>query len=152
MAKKRERKIKWESYHINNYTKTERDEILANLDEEDEEEKEIAEELRNMPTIMETPIGPVLKDDTLNPLYRIEHWMLHANFDITEKELIIANFHEGVESLSTVSRYEMLVGFGKLFDGTEVRKTLTEKLINIDDYPEELLKIQKDVMMIGVSK
>lgn len=134
-----ERKIVWESFHIDRFKSGEKERLLKDLDEEDEDESLIAEEIRNAPTLVETPAGIFNIDDSMNPFNSMECRLAVCNFEITEKELLVTNFHEGIEAVQPVSRYKMLIGFAKLFDIPEVRKSLTHKLINIHEYPRELL-------------
>jgi hypothetical protein len=144
-----ERKISWEAFSLDSdFSKTERDRFIENLDETDEEESEIADELRGLQTIISTPIGDFIKEDKGNPLRRYEHWILYANFDITEKEFVITNYIPGVISVSAISRYELMIGFAKTFSASDVKREIEKTLINIEDYDVDLLEIQKDVLLM----
>lgn len=149
----KERKIAWESYHLEDPEYSERDKVLKDLDEEDEEEYLMAEEVRNAPTLMETPFGLIEKNDRLNPFNQLDFWMINANFNIRAKEFIIINFHEGVEAVKPISRYRILVAFGKMFiedkdnPYQEVKKSLENALININDYPHELYLRQRRTLV-----
>ncbi len=147
-----ERKILWQSYHIDHLKKDERDEILdgVDYDELDDDDQDIYEEIENMPVLMETPMGTFLRDDSLNPISQIEHRICHTNFTITKKEATIVNFIEGVETLAIISRYQMLVGFGRMFSGEDVRKEIAAKLCNINEYSNYLLDQQYS--LLGVDK
>lgn len=141
-----EKKIIWESYHISESSeqKDPREEMLRGFDPEDldEEDGALFNEISEAPTVLDTPIGLVMKDNSMNPLRRIEHRICHTNFTITKKIAVITNFIEGVETLAVISRYQMIVGFGRLFNASAVRKTIEETLINIDDYSENLYQRQ----------
>lgn len=147
-----ERKISWESYHVDDLKRDERDDILDGIDKEglNDDDQDIYDEIENMPVVMETPMGTFLRDDSHNPIRKIEHRICHTNFTITNKEATIVNFIEGVETLSIISRYQMLIGFGRMFKGEDVRKEIADTLINIDDYPESLLN--KQYSILGVDK
>lgn len=149
-----ERKISWQSYHIDDMRRDERDEILdgIDVDELDEEDQGIYEEIESMPVVMETPGGTFLRDDSMNPIRQIEHRICHTNFTITNKEATIVNFIEGVETLSIISRYQMLIGFGRMFKGEDVRKEISDTLINIEDYPENLLKRQYSILGVDTGE
>ena len=58
-------------------------------------------------------------------------WVAHTNFNLTEHIKNELDSIEGIELLKIFSRYRFLVGVGKMFDFTEVRKEI-EKII-----PEE---------------
>lgn len=142
-----ERKIVWESMQIDNFQKSEKDDILEDLDDDDEDDQIIAEEIRNAPRLAESAFGLIELSDELNPFRALEFYMLHANFNIDAKCFIIANFSDGVEAVKSVSRYRLLVGFGKLFDKSVCKKELADKLINIEDYSNSLYLRQRNILM-----
>lgn len=142
-----ERKVTWESQHIDRLTHSERQKIIDNLHpEDDEDDAFLEEELKNAPTLMESPLGVFEKDDRFNPYLQFEFWMLHTNFDISSIEFVIANFHEGVEVVQIQSRYRMLIAFAKMFNGTEVRQTLADKLIHADQYDRDTYLLQRSIL------
>ena len=55
-------------------------------------------------------------------------WVAHTNFNLTEHIKNELDSVEGVELLRIFSRYRFLVGVGRMFDFTEVRKEI-EKII-----------------------
>jgi len=134
-----ERKILWESMHLSMHEKSEKQRILDNTnpDDLDDDELEVYEELQNMPEVLDTPMGYILKDDSMNPLTRIEHRICHTNFTIGERELTRVNFIDGVETLTAISRYQMVVGFGRMFDAEKVREDIRQKLVDMTTYTEE---------------
>lgn len=141
-----DRKVIWESQHLDSLVPSERHKIISELDPFDEDDKLIEEELRNAPTIMESPLGVFEKDDKFSPYRQFEFWMLHTNFDISSIEFVIANFHEGVEVVQIQSRYRMLIAFAKMFNGTEVRQTLADKLIHADQYDRDTYLLQRSIL------
>ncbi len=142
----KERKVVWLSYHIDNFNKSEKEEYLDTLDEEDEEEALMAEEIRNAPKLVTTPYGLIELDDSQNIFNNLDFWLIRTNFNITDKCFTIANYQDGVEACKVVSRYALLVGFPKnelgLFDHSAIKTELGEKLLNIEAYDEELYKKQ----------
>ena len=58
-------------------------------------------------------------------------WIGHTNFNLTEQLKDQLDNIEGVEMLKIYSRYRFLVGVGRMFDFSEVRKNI-EKLIKKD--------------------
>ncbi len=143
------KRIVWESYALP--TPDEKDSREDFLDEMgsvelDEEETEIYNEIKHMPVVMDTHLGPMIINDSMNTLARTEHRVAHTNFTITKKIAVITNFIEGVETLAVISRYQMIVGFGRLFDASEVRRNIENMLINIDDYPEDLYQQQLEII------
>ena len=59
-------------------------------------------------------------------------WVAHTNFNLTESLKNELDSIEGVELLKIFSRYRFLVGVGKMFDFSEVRREI-EKLIKKED-------------------
>jgi hypothetical protein len=114
------RKIQWESLHINDFEKNPAHSIRDDLDPDEDEE--MIEELDNATTILTTGIGIIVKDDSMNSLRRIEHWICHTNFDINLQVLAFTDAFEGVETLTVVTRYQMIIGFGRVFDVPEVKE------------------------------
>ena len=55
-------------------------------------------------------------------------WMGHTNFNITQETLDNLNKMEGVEVLKICSRYRFFIGIGRMFDFTEVRKSIEDSL------------------------
>lgn len=55
-------------------------------------------------------------------------WIGHTNFDITGIIKNIINKTQGVEVLKIMSRYRFFVGVGKMFEFSDVRKEIEEKI------------------------
>ena len=73
-----------------------------------------------------TPFGPYLIDDRYHPYKEYELWIGHANFDITEETAQKMEQCEGVEVLHIESRYRFIIGVGRLFTMTTVRKLIED--------------------------
>lgn len=144
-----DRNITWQSYHISE-EKSDKEKLLEEIEGEDfEDEREKEETYRaveNMPVFMETAVGPMIKDDSMNPLRQIEHRICHTNFTIGEREATRVNFIDGVETLTILSRYQMIIGFGRMFDATAVRADIKEKLLNMDDYSQKTYARHKKIL------
>ena len=59
-------------------------------------------------------------------------WVAHTNFNLTEKIKNQLDDADGVEMLRVFSRYRFLIGIGRMFDFTDVRKNIESKLETID--------------------
>src|SRR5688572_20292062 len=136
------RKIVWESYHISEFDKSEKEKILEDVDRDelDYEDQETYDKIDSMIEVMDTPMGLLVKNDSMNVLNQVEHRICHTNFTISEKEAVRINFIEGVETLSIISRYRMLIGFGRLFDASEVRKEIELALTDMSTYSQEMFE------------
>ena len=64
----------------------------------------------------------------INLATNFDCWVAHTNFNLTEHIKNELDRVEGVELLRIFSRYRFLVGVGRMFDFTEVRKEI-EKII-----------------------
>ena len=108
----------------------------ANLQDISEEElQQIEEFLESNPDIQHLPQEEQTMlniDDNLaheiSLATNFDCWVAHTNFNLTEKIKDNLDDVEGVELLKVFSRYRFLVGVGKMFDFSEVRKEI-EKLI-----------------------
>tara|TARA_R100000152_G_C6653235_1_gene94263 strand:+ start:76 stop:495 length:420 start_codon:yes stop_codon:yes gene_type:complete len=73
-----------------------------------------------------------LTDDFIsqvNMLAQFDCWVGHTNFNITKTIKDTLNSAEGVEILKINSRYRFFIGVGKMFDFTDVRTNIEEKLL-----------------------
>ena len=64
----------------------------------------------------------------INLATNFDCWVAHTNFNLTENIRNQLDRVEGVELLKVFSRYRFLVGVGRMFDFSEVRKEI-EKII-----------------------
>jgi len=94
-------------------------------------EEEIAElEIHNM----SQPNEPVMINIDENLAGEIalasnfECWVAHTNFNLTEKIKNELDSIEGIEVLRVFSRYRFLVGVGRMFDFSDVRKKIEGKI------------------------
>ena len=55
-------------------------------------------------------------------------WVGHTNFNITNTIKTALEGAEGVEILKITSRYRFFIGVGRMFDFTDVRRDIEEKL------------------------
>ena len=59
-------------------------------------------------------------------------WVAHTNFNLTESIKNELDAIEGIEILRIFSRYRFLVGVGRMFEFTDVRKNVETKLGTLD--------------------
>tara|TARA_Y100001951_G_C11160143_1_gene194299 strand:+ start:167 stop:616 length:450 start_codon:yes stop_codon:yes gene_type:complete len=59
-------------------------------------------------------------------------WVAHTNFNLTESIKNELDEVEGIEILRIFSRYRFLIGVGKMFEFTDVRKNVETKLGTLD--------------------
>ena len=79
--------------------------------------------------ILYTPIGPYPEESMLKPSDRWDCWIGYTNFPVTNKVSNILNKEiEGVEALKILGKYSFFIGVAKLFDITDIRKEIEEKL------------------------
>ena len=57
-------------------------------------------------------------------------WLGHTNFNLTEEIKENLNKIDGIEVLKICSRYRFFVGFGKMFDFSDVRKNIENRILN----------------------
>lgn len=112
-------KIKWESPDIKY------NEIKASFEEEDED---LEEELQNIGHLIATPFGLFSVDDPFTPMKRTELRIGYTDFPITDEEFKIINDCPGVDTFRVMSRYSFIIGIGKAFEFTSVRRDLEKSL------------------------
>jgi len=106
----------------------------TNLDDLNEEELEQLEEMLSAqldnPPQEETMMLNIDENlaGEINLATNFDCWVAHTNFNLTEHIKNELDSVEGVELLKIFSRYRFLVGVGKMFDFSEVRKEI-EKII-----------------------
>lgn len=61
-------------------------------------------------------------------LSNFDCWVGHTNFNITNTIKTALEGAEGVEILKITSRYRFFIGVGRMFDFTDVRRDIEEKL------------------------
>lgn len=114
------KKIVWESLHI--------DDIDDDENEDSEEGYKDEEFYFPLGKPVNTPFGIFPKNDKFNPLRQFECRLGYTNFNISKNVAEIIENTEGVEALVIISRYRFLISVGKLFDFSNIRKELDEKL------------------------
>jgi hypothetical protein len=129
------RRIAWESQHI---------EEEPESDEEDgyEDEEDFSLPIGKM---MATPMWLFNVDDKMaNVYHQFDIWMGHTNFWITEEIVNLIQTTPGVELLRIISPYRFIVAPGKMFNWTDVRTLITDRIcvhnhdIIVDKLPPEL--------------
>mgnify|MGYP005647368901 CR=1 FL=1 len=79
----------------------------------------------------ETPASLAFTDELLsqvNMLSNFDCWVGHTNFNISNTTRKALEEAEGVEILKITSRYRFFIGVGRMFDFTDVRQDIEEKL------------------------
>lgn len=100
------KKISWERYTLNKKDKeTDGDKNLYN-----------------------TAFGVVDLDQSLNPFKEFTFWKMYTNFEISHGIGETIEKTWGIDVFEVVSRYLCIIGIGKMFDTTIVRKNLQDRL------------------------
>ena len=76
---------------------------------------------------MGVPVSQALIED-LSLAINYDCWVGHTNFDITETIKSKLSQIEGIEALKIVSRYRFFVGVGRMFNFSDVRKSLENEI------------------------
>ena len=73
-------------------------------------------------------------------------WIMHTNFNITEREAVLIDNCPGVETLEVLTRYRCKIGFpnSNLFDNTEVKKNIEGLLLEIEE-KDEIERLKHDL-------
>lgn len=129
------RKIVWESQHLEIDTKSNGMKYASDREEYREDSiEEYGEELI-MPNGMAfagqaatnlsmTPFGVFRMDDDMHPFKQFKLWMGHTNFNLSKSVVRQIQSVDGVELLRIISRYRFIIGIGKAFDTLSVKKNI----------------------------
>jgi hypothetical protein len=118
-----------------------------------EEDGEVAEgEEIDIPIIMQTPLGMFAVDDRLNPYKNYEVRTGDTNFELTPNICRIIENEDGVEIFKRLGRYKFAIAIGKLFDFSEVRRLIEQKVCNLTDEEFMLSLIYDDIVKQNVSR
>ena len=106
-------------------------ETVRELEDFSEEEiEEIMSSQQDLQPLNDNAFIPV--DDKLieniNLVTNFDCWMGHTNFDITPRIKDELNCIAGVEIMKICTRYRFFIGIGRMFDFSEVRKEIEDKL------------------------
>jgi len=118
-------------YKFNNINQQEETDELDNeltFDDDDEEDDHDDEEKYDAKDLLMFPLSEKMLNE-LSILSSFDCWIGHTNFDITHGIKDKLNTVPGVEMLKIFSRYRFFIGIGKLFDFTEVRKTIENEIL-----------------------
>jgi hypothetical protein len=81
--------------------------------------------------ILYTPIGPYPEESMLKPSDRWDCWMGYTNFPVTNKISSVLNKDiDGIEALKILGKYSFFIGVARMFDISDVRKAIEERLCN----------------------
>lgn len=86
--------------------------------------------------VSEEPVLMNISDELssqINLANNFECWVAHTNFNLTENIKDELDRVEGIELLRVFSRYRFLIGIGKMFEFTDVRKSIEETLGTIGE-------------------
>ena len=108
-----DKKIQWESQHIDDF---------------EDEHDDYDEEGRRPEEVITTPIGLFKINDKYNPYRQMEMWMGHTNFPITTEVFNVIDATLGVAAFKTITPYQFLISPGKLFEWRDVRTRLERSL------------------------
>jgi hypothetical protein len=119
--------------------------------EQDEEEDDRKRMSFNPSRIASTPHGFVSMTEHSFASKHFDFWTMHYNQDITPKIVEIIEKCQGVETLNTLTRYRVRIGFNRpliqsgAFNLNEIRKQIENAVINSESKKttEEFLKNNK---------
>lgn len=122
------------------------------LDDEDSEDSEYNDSYDNNSRIgaslsgkfIQTPMGISQISERMSPFEDTEFFAAYTNFSITVPLALDIEMVEGVEYLKVYGRYRFIVGFGNMFDITEVVSNI-EKILSVDNKSYEVSPIKKKI-------
>ena len=133
------RKVAWEKW----WDETPQDSLLLEELEEEENKSESGEveppphgfstDMFFIPKKINTPFGQYEAGDPMSPTSLFECWIGHTNFPICQSEYKILNEQiHGIGAFKVISKYRFFIGVEKLFDFSDVRRQIENKICNMD--------------------
>ena len=114
--------------------------------EEDEAIEDALSFLEKIPSLVTTPMGMFQLHDKMNIFNQFDCWMGYTNFEITHSVKDTLEKTEGVELLHIMTRYRFFLGVGKMFNFSDVRRSVETLLCEsvIDEYSKESIGLIKE--------
>ena len=106
-------------------------EILGESDISYEDMEALQRELETDKYLPEASASLAVTEELLSQISMLANfdcWVGHTNFNITNSIKKELEESEGVEILKLTSRYRFFIGVGRMFDFTDVRRDIEEKL------------------------
>jgi|TARA_R110000751_G_scaffold131254_1_gene233395 hypothetical protein len=106
-------------------------EILGESDISYEDMEALQRELETDKYLPEASASLAVTEELLSQISMLANfdcWVGHTNFNITNSIKKALEESEGVEILKLTSRYRFFIGVGRMFDFTDVRRDIEEKL------------------------
>lgn len=124
------RKIVWEKWN-NPFQDDNINDIGHSIDDINDEYMQLEQPEK----MMQTPFGIITAINNKFADREFDFWVLHTNFNITNKIASFINQTDGVETLEVYTRYRARIGFPKsgLFDVDEIKKKIEEELCSLDE-------------------
>ena len=146
------RKIAWEKWDVDLIEEDAIEELMEENTHEPELVEEALEFMNRIPKLVTTPMGMFQMHDKMNILNQFECWMGYTNFDITHDVQNAIETTEGVELLSILTRYRFFIGTGKLFEFSDIRKEIENRLCKHELVLNEETQAAVDAIKTVVSK
>ena len=146
------RKIAWEKWDGDLIEEDAIEELMEENTHEPELVEEALEFMNRIPKLVTTPMGMFQMHDKMNILNQFECWMGYTNFDITHDVQNAIETTEGVELLSILTRYRFFIGTGKLFEFSDIRKEIENRLCKHELVLNEETQAAVDAIKTVVSK
>lgn len=97
-------------------------------DEDDDYEEKLRKYSNNSSMLLVGPMGLIPVNERNIPGKTYNFWLMHTNFDITDKEVETLEKLAGIETLDVFTRYRCRLGIGKVFDEEEVKTEIEKQL------------------------
>jgi|TARA_R100000008_G_scaffold62866_1_gene40139 hypothetical protein len=131
------RKVAWEKWWDVNEEDNgveELDKELLNEELEMDQQSGFSADMFFIPKKVNTPFGQYEAGDPMSPANMFDCWICHTNFPICQEEYKIINEEiEGIGAFKVISKYRFFIGVEKLFDFSNIRRQIENKICNKDN-------------------
>tara|TARA_R100000005_G_scaffold95912_2_gene79504 strand:+ start:13888 stop:14478 length:591 start_codon:yes stop_codon:yes gene_type:complete len=141
-----DKKIAWERWDEDVIEQEIVEDFYSDEDGDEESIEDALNFLEKIPSLVTTPMGMFQLHDKMNILNQFDCWMGYTNFEITNSIRDTLEKVEGVELLNIMTRYRFFLGVGKMFNFSDVRRSVESLLCEseIDEYSKESVNIIKE--------
>lgn len=133
--------IAWEDISI-------KTDLITGLTQLDDDNDDLDEESESPEELITSPFGVFHVRDFFNPMKQYDWHICHTNFNISKDVLEKFRKHSGVEKIVVLSRYRLLVAFGKAFNSLIVKKGIYDLFGASPPLSKEVLAKKKDLESI----
>lgn len=113
------REIMWEPFQ---------DPMFPHTEDDDDYENKLHKFANTHTPMLVGPMGLIPLNDMNMPGKTYKFWLMHTNFNLSDKVVQQLEKMRGVETLDIFTRYRARIGIGRVFDEADIMNEIDKKL------------------------